>query len=84
MKLVQPKTLTLTPSLTLTVNIYHLSNPNSESNKKCCMNLTFCSLTPFEIQLNWTTRFEGMIKEKNIHLVIQRENVRGASNRVCV
>ena len=42
------------------------------------------SQPPFEIQLNRTTRFEGMVKEKNIHLVIQRENVRGASNRVCV
>ena len=34
MKSVYPKTLTLTPSLTLTVNMYHISNPNSESNKK--------------------------------------------------
>ena len=42
------------------------------------------SQPPFEIQLDWTTHFEGMIKEKYIHLVIQRENVRGATNRVCV
>ena len=28
--------------------------------------------SPFEIQLNGTTRFEGMIKEKNIHFIIQR------------
>ncbi len=42
------------------------------------------SQPPFEIQLDWTTRFEDIIKENTIDSVIQRENVRGATNRVCV
>ena len=37
------------------------------------------SQPPFEIQLDRTTHFGGMIKEKKIYSVIQRENVRGAS-----
>ena len=34
---------------------------------------------PFEMQIDPTTHFEGMIKEKKIYSDIQRKNVRGLS-----
>ena len=35
------------------------------------------SQPPFEIQLDPTTRFEGMVKEKNIHSAIHNAKIAG-------